>query len=155
MPYKNPNNCLSEKYFAQKDQDALAAENSTTKRLFNLTTSSAVDGELYEENDLASLFSEITGSLFNGPLETEQEMSYLNNLPGWDWESFGQALLKNEELLKNGVDTKDLDSLAMISQDDMSKGISEVIDNFMNFASQKIPKDEKDFNAIYNSSHVN
>jgi hypothetical protein len=41
-------------------------------------------------------YGSITGSLFNGPLDTEDDIM----LPGWDWNLF------YAELRKDGVDTK-------------------------------------------------
>src|SRR5512140_1192460 len=67
MTYKNPNQCISEKYFAQKDQEALAAKNSTAKGLFNLL--SVAEGELLKDgvdtkdlDSLASLAKTLKGS---------------------------------------------------------------------------------------------
>lgn len=56
MPYKNPNYCLSEKYFAKKEQQALAYKNSMTQGLFTLLSVAATDGEVtYADQILDSL----------------------------------------------------------------------------------------------------
>ena len=80
MPYKNPNQCLSEKYFAQKDQEALAAQNSTAKGLFNLLSEDGIDTE-----DLDSLEKKGTGDISvkftpqdkgDGDISTPQELAF-------------------------------------------------------------------------------
>ena len=56
MPYKNPNYCLSEKYFALKAQEAIDAKNRMTEGIFTLLSSAAVDGEVtYADEILDSL----------------------------------------------------------------------------------------------------
>lgn len=56
MPYKNPNYCLSEKYFALKAQEAIDAQNIMKEGIFSLIESVVTDGELtYADKVLADL----------------------------------------------------------------------------------------------------
>jgi hypothetical protein len=70
MPYKNPNYCLSEKYFAQKDQEALAAKYNMMNGMYRVLASELENdpdlegnlGEVAMDPDLASLAgSTLTG----------------------------------------------------------------------------------------------
>jgi len=74
MPYKNPNYCLSEKYFAKKEQEALAYKNRMTQGLFTLLSVAATDGEVtYADQILDSLGipSDIPSDIMLGPNEVD------------------------------------------------------------------------------------
>ena len=130
MPYKNPNYCLSEKYFAQKNQEALAAKNSTTKGLFNLL--SVAEGELLKDgvdtkdlDSLASLAKTLKGSSADSEwTEETEDDSY------WD------------------------DISVMTGQTGKTNltALSKAINDFENYSNKMIPKDEKDLFEIYNST---
>jgi hypothetical protein len=54
MPYKNPNYCISEKYFAQKEQDALAAKYNMMNGMFRVLAEVAANSEANYEDAMAN-----------------------------------------------------------------------------------------------------
>lgn len=134
MPYKNPNYCLSKKYFAQEDQKALAVNNSMTKGLFNLL--SVAEGELLKDGvdtkDLASLASLVKTIKGSSDSEYTEETIYTE-----DWTE---------------VTVDDSTWSGQTGKTNLS-AISKAINDFASLTNKMVPKNENDFiEMIYNST---
>jgi len=134
MPYKNPNYCLSEKYFAQEDQKASAVNNSMTKGIFNLL--SVAEGELLKDGvdtkDLASLASLVKTIKGSSDSEYTEETIYTE-----DWTE---------------VTVDDSTSSGQTGKTNLT-AISKAINDFASLTNKMVPKNENDFiEMIYNST---
>lgn len=138
MPYKNPNYCLSEKYFAQEDQKASAVNNSMTKGLFNLL--SVAEGELLKDGvdtkDLASL------------------ASLVKTIKGSSDSEYTEETIYTEEWTEVTADDSTWPGSIQTGKTNLTE-ISKAINDFASLTNKMVPKNENDFiEMIYSTDSV-